>query len=129
MSAFQCSEKHVGALTRALFDHSPYSEIDGGRVRDSQWVRIFDALARENCRSLAARYSQHEFSPVVSEAREVTDYPKESAINIIKLARCFAYQACEHAGWDSSSVRIALLELVSAVAGDLPGYDAAPWGY
>jgi hypothetical protein len=46
---------------------------------------------------------------------------------VIKLARSYEYQACEHDGWGTSKAKRWIDNLISGLIYSLPGYDAAPW--
>ena len=45
-----------------------------------------------------------------------------------KAIDCYEYQSCEHAGWPRSEARALCAALRHRLIGELPGYDAAPWG-
>lgn len=44
-----------------------------------------------------------------------------------KALDCYEYQACEHDGWVDSEAKRFVDALRGAIAGVLPGYDAAQW--
>ena len=47
---------------------------------------------------------------------------------IAKLARCYDYQACEHAGWEASTAKAIVEALIAKYPETLPEYEAMPWG-
>ena len=47
---------------------------------------------------------------------------------IAKLARCYDYQACEHAAWEASTARAIVDALMARYPESLPEYEAMPWG-
>ena len=47
---------------------------------------------------------------------------------IAKLARCYDYQACEHAGWEASTAKAIVDALMARYPESLPDYEAMPWG-
>ena len=52
-----------------------------------------------------------------------------SVIEKIKAVHCYMYQASEHDAWEKSDARAFCKRLETALIHELPGYDAAPWGY
>tara|TARA_R110000868_G_C10651982_1_gene745044 strand:+ start:34 stop:459 length:426 start_codon:yes stop_codon:yes gene_type:complete len=126
MSAFQCTQEHLGALTLAIIEtRTPFNRED---PRSVPWRNIFATLAVENVKSLASRYPSEDWDPIEPMREHVEDYPSLSPVAVIKLAHCYAYQACEHPGWEASEACKMIDSLVSRVSHDLPGYDDAPWG-
>jgi hypothetical protein len=47
---------------------------------------------------------------------------------MIKLCHHYAYQACEHDGWEASDARKLVDAIEAHAVRHLPGYDDAPWG-
>lgn len=141
MSAHMCSERQLTILAAYAVKHvqhavptalrsevgGTYELASGGYHRTVD--RVFAMLASENLASLAYRYPSDSATPLDAYA------PKDSArretlpaLHIVKLCHNYAYQACEHPGWQDSAAR----KLVDAIEADavrhLPGYDDAPWG-
>lgn len=52
-----------------------------------------------------------------------------TCVEALKIVRCYEYQSCEHPGWGESWARGVCDRLTSTLIGELPGYDAAPWGW
>lgn len=50
-------------------------------------------------------------------------------IQVIKSCHCYAYQSCEHDGWETSEAKAFVDRLEAAAVVALPGYEAAKWGY
>lgn len=148
MAAWMCSQKHLTALAVQLLLHCPDSvpatvldELDrdgferatGGYARTVS--RLVNLLASENLRSLAARYPREtandaavldSFEPLTrAQEREAKAW---SPMTMIKLARCYAYQSCEHDGWEDSAACRMMAALEQKLVTMLPGYDDAPWG-
>lgn len=95
-------------------------------------------LWAENHRSVNCRYGEDSEPP---------GYPAPTAevvldpVVVVKAIDCFAYQSCEHAGWDASRaadycarLRVPALSGLLQEPGDPAGrcfpvgYDDAPWG-
>jgi hypothetical protein len=47
---------------------------------------------------------------------------------IAKLARCYDYQACEHAAWEASTAKMIVDALCERYPEILPDYEGMPWG-
>lgn len=147
MSAFMCSDRHLGILAAYAVAHVleaiPYAlrhelERDGFEHRPGATrrtiSRVASMLLSENLRSLAHRYPRDHH--LGAAAYDAFDLPRTieaeaimtPAVHIIKACHCYAYQACEHPGWEGSDAK----ELVSAIESHavrrLPGYADAPWG-
>ena len=88
-------------------------------------------LWRENMLSLGARYGD----AVDEEALASYHFGLTSALlsaspaALIKNLHCYAYQACEHDGWETSDAKKLCDRLESWLVHRLPGYDKAPWGF
>lgn len=147
MSAFMCSDRHLGILAAYAVAHVleavPYNlrselERDGFEHKPGATYRtisrIASMLASENLKSLAYRYPRdHHLDAAAYDSIDIprtieADARMTPALHIIKACHCYAYQACEHPGWQDSAAR----KLVDAIEADavhrLPGYGAAPWG-
>jgi hypothetical protein len=137
MSAFLCSPEHLSALVnyaaaharggcslRLMPSNEPRSKTDADYT--------FERLMFENLKSLEARYpstppNTREWSG--AEYRFKFELHKvRTPVQIIKLAHCYAYQACEHEGWESSEVKKWIDNVERHAIGHLPGYEEAPWG-
>jgi hypothetical protein len=99
---------------------------------------IYKRLHAENCRSIAALYPKApEASSKPASLQSVCDEELTDAeidatpLELIKLATCYTYQACEHAGWAKSRAAKDIQRLLAAcavqLAKHLPDYDAARW--
>lgn len=58
------------------------------------------------------------------------DWPSDmiDAVQVLKSAACYRYQACEHEGWEASESASFIRALISSAIESLPGYDKAKWG-
>lgn len=121
MSAFLVSKKHIDALVSAR-NISQYSR-PFEQKSDDELGRM---LLAANYESLAARYHDTiDEKAIESYRHEPRTFP---VVTLIKAAHCYAYQACEHEGWEMSDAKKYIDDLVSMLTHYLPGYDAAPWG-
>jgi hypothetical protein len=127
MSAFMCSETHIGALVRFWVEHDRYGSYVGVNIREVDWRLIFRELARENVRSLRARYPSDP-PTCVRPTRTLSEYPTLEPVSAIKQAQCYEYQACEHDGWATSEAQKITRQIIGTAITALPGFEAAPWG-
>jgi hypothetical protein len=95
-------------------------------------------LWAENHRSVNCRYGEDSEPPAYpAPTAEVVLDP----VAVVKAIDCFAYQSCEHAGWDASPAADYCARLRAAALACLPlepgdpagrgypvGYDDALWG-
>jgi hypothetical protein len=147
MSAFMCSDRHLGILAAYavahLLDKVPYAlrtelERDGFECKPGAThrtiSRVASMLASENLRSLAHRYPRdHHLDAAAYDNFDIprtieADARMTPTLHIIKACHCYAYQACEHPGWQDSAARKLVDAIEAHAVLHLPGYDAAPWG-
>jgi hypothetical protein len=147
MSAYIVNKAHIDALVllgqRGPSDRAPQYPGDGWygpyTYRDKTLDEIGTDLVCENVRSINARYPdtiddpehmpgpiEHYWEPTYTFNPKVK-HP--TTIEGLKLIACYEYQACEHAGWATSDAHDYCQSLRSALVSELPGYDAAPWGW
>ena len=135
MSAFQCTPEHIAVLAHFANRNDIYL---GARWNNPDATKnpvdIAEALAIENNASLDHRYpkdadkkaDQIYFALCKDSARKI---PKTfSAVEIIKLAQCYDYQACEHPEYEASDAKQLIKAIISKAITKLPGYESAPWG-
>jgi len=112
-----------------------YGEIQRGAC---DAARIANILWQENIRSVCYRY------PDVTEAtapgpigEEFTVDTEEftrphwhhfDAVQVIKAAKCYAYQSCEHETWEDSEANEYIRALIHWHIDRLAYYDDAIWG-
>lgn len=121
MSAFVCSKKHIGALARWLTnvcgnDHR--SEWDEG------FAYYFRTLMDENIRSVCTRYEDDNpeaYAYTVNEESWADAPLIEDAKQILGLALCYEYQACETEDWQTTPAYRLLLRILFTAAGRVPG--------
>lgn len=119
MSAFMCDDRHISALACYAAEH-----LQAIWHRSAQ--EFAELLHAENVRSVNARYNRSD-EPIFTF--EFVDVRNVSQIRVIKAAHCYAYQSCEHDGWEHSEAKRVIEAIESEAASRLPDYDAAPWGW
>ena len=124
MSAFLCSSEHISRIVNAAGPRELMSSpIDG--LSDAEYT--FNALVAENRASLMARYETDDSDVDMRYVpkRPADDFVK--AIAIIKLIHSYAYQSCEHDGWEASKAKQWVDSLEHSLLHRVPGYEAAEW--
>jgi hypothetical protein len=128
MSAFVVSKQDIDILVTAyLALHEPSARIEPAKIGRILWL--------ENVASVAYRYNMpaRHCEEHAAYKRAVRDYAYEpihaKALAVAKIARCYAYQSCEHDGWEASRAK-RICDLLEATFPDVagPAYDALPWG-
>lgn len=127
MSAWIVSKGHIDCLVQAM--------ITEGLATFAEADELGQMLWHENHLSIEARYGDEPNTP--DYAYTGVEAPLDDLI-VFKQARCYDYQTCEHAGWESSRARQLIDALCKAIAErngttedamyDLPGWNSAPWG-
>tara|TARA_Y100000361_G_scaffold135311_1_gene135110 strand:- start:295 stop:711 length:417 start_codon:yes stop_codon:yes gene_type:complete len=118
MSAFQVSPLHLTTL-------AAYIATTPGDI-----YAISFLLAQENLRSVSHRYGHRDQTIIAEDPTNedvnagISNAMKLDPYAIHKLARCYAYQACEHPAWDSSAA-FGIIEQIckNAVMEALGGWD------
>jgi hypothetical protein len=139
MSAYLCNPDHIGVLANAMSRAGV--TIIGERFAPQQMAI---ALANANWISIQERYPGDDF---MLGGQSLIGYQDECAneacrpdpdlkpVDFIKMAQCFAYQACEaeqfrNADYNSDFIgQWHVDSFISHMIRRLPGYDDAPWGY
>ena len=127
MSAFICSDKHIGALVRWASEHkvTAYHGVPGRtyEVRGNE-QDIGDILFQENVKSVNYRYKEDDpVEPFIYPE----DCPHLSAVEIYKLAQSLEYQSCEHPEWNASLAKEIVRSIQSEAVHRTPGYEFAKW--
>ena len=139
MSAYLCNPEHIGVLANAM-----YRANVGLYCQPSSPQKMAALLAKANWISIEARYpgdnfmlGDQSFEEYCQDCQHEACRPDPDLkpVDFIKIAQCFAYQACEakefrEAQYDSDyigdyHINRFIMEMVSK----FPGYDDAPWGY
>lgn len=146
MSAFVLAREHIAFLVNAAFrrrqGETLYYHWDGGghqcQPGDSDAaVRIAQVLWAENVASVAHRYSGDARSKLPGMVRDAEagfeygrhewDHREPNWVQVLKACDCYAYQSCEHPGWDGSEARAIIEAIRSMAIHALPGYYEAAW--
>ena len=147
MSAFMCSDRHLCVLAayavRHVLEAIPYelrSQLDSGgferRAGDYKRTvgRVAVMLALENLSSIEHRYpGDHATERAAYETIDVPPTAEHEArtlprLAIVKACHCYAYQACEHPGWETSAARKLINAIETHAVRELPGYNDLQWG-
>lgn len=145
-AAFVVSRSHIRYLvdaaaylaqrTRMSFRYTENLVIRPGCDKETK-VAIGQDLWNENIKSVQTRYpedSLDELPGPIGENYTLTadDFPPRpfhdwSLVQILKACDCYAYQTCEHQGWETSRAKTLIDSIISIAYGELPGYDDANW--
>lgn len=147
MSAYMCGQKTLTAIAvwalRECPDVVPSElkrELDTDGFERSPGAfprtvaRVIAFLAGENLLSLERRYpGQQDREAILAMFRPMTLKDEREAralpvLTVIKTIHNYAYQSCEHDGWESSDAKRMMDALERRLVRKLPGYDDAPWG-
>ena len=141
MSAFICSDYHIGRMAAFLVaERGKYLAYDVAlNAKSDRAGQVAAALARENLSSVNHQYQESGGAAAmlaegVTEAGYVlrcrlaaragwTD--EHTPAQMMKAARCYEYQSCEHPEWNTSQARV-LANLVYREAADKLSNDWGP---
>jgi hypothetical protein len=145
MSAYQCSDEHIGQIAALLcaswrggeepivrYDADPEWSATLGKADAYSWV--FRQLWTENARSVAFRYGGGpDPCPAIPSVKvDVTvlryTYARDFTARVCKAVVCLRYQSCEHPGWESSRACGLLRSLERHAIEHMHGWSDAPWG-
>ena len=120
MSAWLCSDKHIFELAKYFVDNCQQYSSDKINFKAAAQF-LYD----ENCESLGARYGD-DYNPIF-----IPITYKPTIDNIFVLAKqvdCYAYQSCEHDGWETSRAYKMCEAIKYSLLNNHPDYEDAPWG-
>lgn len=126
------TEEITGTDLVTTWESTPWG-METMRVTDLNATEVGRTLIRENVASVSHRYrgdlSADEIGAGLDYEHRATGYGLP-AIAIIKAAKSYRYQACEHPEWETSLAKQLIDRLVDELLGDLPGYsEANTWTY
>ncbi len=133
MSAFVVSRFDIDILVTA------YAALNPKGARLLKLPRVGRELILENVKSFEAAYGVHARPKGHDMRREMARslrwarayrFTRRRVLPqaIAKIAQFYAYQACEHDGWETSNAKAIVDALIERYPETLPGYDAMPWG-
>lgn len=151
MSAWMVSDAHVTAMIScavALFRNSDYhSEFSLGNGKTAarhaldaaELTELGKLLLQENAKSLDSRYpgatgssngDMYHQEDIDSYVYMRDAYAAGQDVGFLgKLISCYAYQSCEHDGWETSEAKKWCDWAQELGLTVLPSYKRAPWGY
>jgi hypothetical protein len=98
---------------------------------DNEWIvvegneqLIIDMLETANRKAVSFKLGDDEVAGGV-EYRPTDNH--QSPMQIIKLCRCFNYQACEVDDYPGTSAAVVINTILHAAICNLPGYDDLKW--
>ena len=132
MSAFSVSTAHLDYLVTAAYRYGCLKQVT---PHFSPFLTDYDVatkvlrmLRAENNASLAARYPSHpDMQSALEDDDEATLRGEPDPVQVLKAVNCYAYQACEHDGWEASEARKFCERLKACAIANLPGYREAAW--
>jgi hypothetical protein len=125
MSAFVVSKRDIDAIVTIALELE-VSTRPGNLLGRLLWA--------ENVLSVAYRYGMpdRDTAEHAGYLADVEAYAFEpltlSAGAAAKIVGCYAYQSCEHDGWEASEAHRVIGHLEARLPHKGPDYDAAPWG-
>jgi len=141
MSAFLCNADHIGVLANAMSRNGV--NVRGYAMSPKGMAK---ALAKANWVAIEERYSAKD-AVWMNNERPFEAYEDECVaeasrpdmdlkpIDFVKMAQCFAYQACEarqfrDADYESEYVgQYHIDNFIDCMLRKMPGYADAPWSY
>lgn len=134
VSAFLLSQKHINALALAMVraQDNRGQEISFYYPAEERFVRMnpqecVNELLRANLESIDARYGKEKGLPVPAYVYDQFAPFNFEPVQVLKLANCFEYQACEADAWKASLAHAIIQVIVGHFIRRLPGYDEAEW--
>jgi len=126
MSAFMCSDEHTSALVNAAVEYGIAGFAPRTPPGDPLALERFALLVTENAASLLARYGE-KAREMIGPQHDYVPGPALPVLHVLKLARSYEYQSCEHDGWDTSRAKRWIDTLIGDLIRCFPGYEDAPW--
>ena len=127
MSSFLCTPEHLAQLAGVL-----------GDWRSANQPALAEILARENWRSVACRYGENSVSTsrtlgeYVAETIEATSTGRDATlktIDLLKMANCYEYQACENDDYAGTTAAKTIEHIRGDLVRQLPEYEDAVYAY
>jgi hypothetical protein len=146
MSAYICNPEHFGILAAyAVQNRCVISEWRHALTADLQEAqRVARELARENIRSVATRYPNHQDGDRPGPGLKDAELEEAAAlyagyfiqhpqrlkpVQVIRLCEGLDYQSCETDDWKETLAYHQVEWIKSTAIHQLPGYDHAQWEF
>jgi hypothetical protein len=143
MSAYLVSRGHIRYLVEAAlrinreglgsYYHGEKRHLVTEETADAIGLMLWDECAK----SVGYRYSDEkpedlpgpcDDGPRFGYVHRAAWHHSFNPVEVLKSIRCYVYQSCEHAEWETSEAKAFCYALTIAAICRLPGWDAAPWG-
>lgn len=121
MSAFIVSDNTIHAVLSFMSMYKAHLYEKGAPLHLND---VGQVLLDENYRSVNYRYGENETPRkyvFIAQALPLT------AVEVLKLIDCIAYQSCECDDWEHTRAYRLLQRIRNWVIAQLAGYDAAKW--
>lgn len=143
MSAYMVDRHHIAYLVAAASSRSIlrgcnlyFANQQFGQCESKEReTEIGQMLWDENFASVTHRYDDCDFDHLPGPIGESYVYEqgnlhwhKIDPVQVIKSCDNYAYQSCEHPGWEASVAKAFIDELRASAWHSLPGYEGAEWG-
>lgn len=125
MSAFICDDRHISALACYAVENGLLEGQTPNSDKTDQEI-VASLLHAANVESVNARYSESTEEPFEFGFVETRMTP---AVQVIKAAHCYQYQACEHGGWEGSRAHRITDAIIAHAIQRVSGYGDAMWGW
>ena len=141
MSAFIVDKSHINAMLQGSISvtsrHGGSLKWHNGELTHLNADKVGQMLLDENIESVQYRYPDGKLTelPGRTDCEYILPFQHHpmgkvpKPMELIKITRCYEYQACEHPGWEDSEAKSFCGALIEATIPTLPGYDEAPWAW
>ena len=135
MSAFVVSKAHIDTIVALANAHglglSPRATLDDiGRALLLENLRSVEAVCPETKGNAADMPGNNDEADLRADVNAYTYAPprkQPTALEGIKLVKCYEYQSNNHKAWIESAASSLVDSLIGALIRALPGYSAAAW--
>lgn len=149
MSAYMCDRDHIRYLIEAAMGVRLYGrrhswirwrhgeEVKELRAGDYRMAsEVGQMLWDENFASVSYRYDCSDPKQLPGPNNETYIYgehkifprPEIDPAQVLKSCHCYAYQTCEHPGWETSEAKAFIDSLQAGACRSVTGYEDAEWG-
>jgi len=116
MSAFIVSNEHIASLVSFAVANNAFTSD----LAQTAATTLLDA----NVTSVNVRYKENTTATI--------DYARTAKkiltpVQVIKAAKCLDYQSCEYDGYETSTAKKLINQIINSALYKLDGYDQAQW--